>query len=95
MSGGSDGQRRTTPDTEPQASQATRQTRPGASWLRDEEVWFKSSHPTVPLSPLSPCHKRARTGTELRYGATLTRMRKIACDQEMRSAASPSRGPSR
>jgi hypothetical protein len=31
-------QRRTTPDTEPQASQATRQTRRGASWLRDEEV---------------------------------------------------------
>jgi hypothetical protein len=38
MSGSIGGQRRTTPDTEPQASQATRQARRGASWLRDEEV---------------------------------------------------------
>ena len=38
MTGTSGGQWRTTPDTAPQASQATRQARRVASWLRDEEA---------------------------------------------------------
>ena len=53
MTGGSSELRRTTPDTEPQASQAARQARRAASWLRDEAV---SSRPTS-------CEPRA--GTEL------------------------------
>jgi hypothetical protein len=40
MTSSSGGQERTTPDTEPQASQATRQARGELSWLRDEEVRF-------------------------------------------------------
>ena len=45
MSGSSGGQRRTTPDTEPQASPATRQAPREASWLRDEEA--DGSEPAV------------------------------------------------
>jgi len=36
MSGSTGGQRRTTPDAEPQAAKPTRQAQRGASWLRDE-----------------------------------------------------------
>jgi len=38
MADRSGGQRRTTPDIDPQGRQATRQARDEASWLRDEEV---------------------------------------------------------
>jgi len=38
MTRSSGGQRRTTPDSEAQASLATRQARRRASWLRDEEA---------------------------------------------------------
>ena len=44
MTGGSGGQGRTTPDTEPQANQATRQAGHEASWLRDEEVTKQPGH---------------------------------------------------
>jgi hypothetical protein len=46
MSGSADRQRRTTHDTEPQASQATRQARHEASGLRDEEA--AGSNPVTP-----------------------------------------------
>jgi hypothetical protein len=50
---------RTTPDTEPQASQATRQARRAASLLRDEEV-----APTL----ADVGHPRARSSTSITLG---------------------------